>query len=119
MAEDRSAARLADGLKGDAGPPLARVSYYNTLAASWRVLHPQERLGVDAAQTRNRISRRLADFRKEVGALRRKVAALSAMLAVLGRSTDGGQKGVPNPQRLGQCRKAIAILKDIRRRGQG
>jgi alpha-glucosidase len=110
VVENRAAAPLADGLKGLMAR-LARVSYYNTISTAGCILHPQERLGVDAAQTGNRITRRPGSFREEVRALRGKVEALPAMLTALGRGRDPWAGHKRSPERAARCRIAIAILR--------
>jgi alpha-glucosidase len=112
VTDSAAPARLADGLKGLMAR-LARVSYYNTISTVGCILHPQERLGVDAAQTGNRITRRPETFAAEVLALRRKVKALPAMLVALGRGRDPWAGNQRSPERAARCRKAIAILKGV------
>ena len=106
------AAALADGLKGMMAR-LERVSYYNTLATSWAISHPQERLGVDAAQAGNRISRDPSTFATEVTRLRGLVKQLRKMLTELGQTPNPGAKEV-DPTRAAYCRKALAILKQVK-----
>ncbi len=113
VTEAAGTASLADGLKGLMAR-LARISYYNTISMAGLILHPQERLGVDAAQTGNRITRRPEEFKAEVTALRRKMAALPGMLTALARGIDPWGDGKPSPERAARCRKAIAILKSTR-----
>ncbi len=108
-------AELAHGLAG----LLARlevVSYYNTLATSWLILHPQERQGIDAAQTGNRISHDPGSFTAEVVRLHKLLAALPKMLKALGNATNAWAPE-PDPQRQAYCAKAITILKHLRQEG--
>jgi alpha-glucosidase len=104
-------ATLADGLPG-LFARLARVSYYNTIATSWLILHPQERLGIDLAQTGNRISHDPATFAAEITRTKRLLKELPKMLKALGDSTN---QWAPDPdrQRQAYCAKAIRILKRI------
>ncbi|MHB9133444.1 MAG: glycoside hydrolase family 31 protein [Armatimonadota bacterium] len=103
---------LAFGLQGILAR-LARVSYYNTIATSWLILHQKERIGIEAAQTGNRISRDPASFKAEVTQLRRLINALPTMLDELAATTNAWAPE-PDPQRRIYCDKAIAILRRIR-----
>jgi alpha-glucosidase len=102
---------LALGLKGLLAR-LARVSYYNRLATSWLILDAKERLGVDAEQAGNRISRHPATLGAERRRLRRLLRELPAMLRRLARATNAWAPE-PDPQRQLYCDKALALLKAI------
>ena len=100
----------ADGFKG-ALSRLQRVMYYSRLAMSYHVLHPQERLGVDLAQTGNRISRQPARFADEMRAYRKNLAALPRMLKEL---AERGHDNKPEAHRQERCTRALALLADVR-----
>jgi hypothetical protein len=106
----------ADGFKG-ALSRLQRVMYYSRLAMSYHVLHPQERLGVDLAQTGNRISRQPARFAAEMRAYRKNLAALPRMLKGTGRAgtrqqargaTSGTLRAGAGP--AGRCELSVRSL---------
>ncbi len=98
-----------DGFKG-ALSRLQRVMYYSRLAMSYHILHPQERLGVDLAQTGNRLSRDPLCFAAEMKRYRRNLAALPRMLKELAQR---GHDNKPEAHRQERCRKALALLADV------
>jgi alpha-glucosidase (family GH31 glycosyl hydrolase) len=98
-----------DGLRG-ALSRLQRVMYYSRLAMSYHILHPQERLGVDLAQTGNRLSREPGRFTDEMKTYRRHLAALPRMLKELAQR---GRDNKPEAHRQERCRKALALLADV------
>ena len=98
-----------DGFKG-ALSRLQRVMYYSRLAMSYHILHPQERLGVDLAQTGNRLSRDPQCFTVEMKRYRRNLAALPRMLKELAQR---GHDNKPEAHRQERCRKALALLADV------
>ena len=100
----------ANGLKG-ALSRLQRVMYYNRLAMTWHPSLPNERLGVQVAQTGNRISRLPAAFARERKALDRDLVELERMLRKLADTPDHGTK--PDPTRQQRCRRARLLLADV------
>lgn len=110
--DGKTPASLGLGMKGLLAR-LARVGHYNQLATSWLILDPQERLGVDAEQAGNRVSRRPETLAAERKRLRSLMRELPAMLRRLAKSTNEWSPE-PDPQRQVYCGKAIAILKAIR-----
>ncbi len=109
---------LATGVKG-ALARLVRVCYYNTLATTCLILHPEERLGIDAAQTGNRISRDPSTFAAELARLQQTITRLPRMLAKLGVAIDPWGPGQPDPQRKEYCATATRILKRMQQEGLG
>ncbi len=99
-----------NGFKG-AMSRLQRVLYYNRLAMACRILHPQERLGIDVAQTGNRISRQPSRFAAEMKAYRRNLAALPRMLREL---AERGPQQKPEEHRQERCRRALALLAGLK-----
>ncbi len=92
------------------------MSFYNTVSTAGPLLHKRERLGVDIAQTGNRISRDPATFEAELRRLPALLRAMPAMLAALGEAISPWE-GEKNPQRKEYCARAIAMLKCIRQDG--
>jgi hypothetical protein len=103
----------ADGLKGLMAR-LARVNYYNTISTCWLILHKEERLGIDVAQTGNRISRNPATFVREVEKLHKLLPRLAKMLKELGGAHCAWETG-PSAERMQYCNQAIAMLKLTRK----
>lgn len=100
---------VVDGFKG-AMARLQRVMYYSRLAMSYHILHPRERLGVEVAQTGNRISRNPATFAAEMKAYRRNLRDLPRMLKELAQR---GHDNKPEAHRQERCAKALALLADV------
>lgn len=103
----------ANGLKGLLAR-LARVNYYNTISTCWLILHKEERLGIDVAQTSNRISRNPATFAAEVERMQKQLPRLAKMLKELGGAHCAWETG-PSPERVQYCERALAILKLTRK----
>jgi alpha-glucosidase len=100
---------LALGLKGLLAR-LARVNYYNTLSTGAFILDKEERLGIDAAQTGNRVSRKPETFVAECRRLRVTIGKIPAMLRRLG-NVKRGNPPKPDPERQANCKKALNILR--------
>jgi alpha-glucosidase (family GH31 glycosyl hydrolase) len=96
---------LAWGLKGKFAR-LKLVSYYSTLATSWKITHPDERLPVLAAQTGNRISRNPASFEKEISSLSEIKRSMQRMMPEMLEKVEGEDK-------INYLRKALRILDSI------
>lgn len=99
-----------DGFKG-ALSRLQRVMYYTRISMGHHILHPQERLGVEIAQTGNRMSRNPAAFAAELKTYRRNLAALPRMLK---QFAQRGYEGKPEAHRVERCGKALALLGDVK-----
>jgi len=102
-------AALALGMKG-LFARLARVDYYNTISTHCLILDLEERMGVDALQTGNRVSRRPDTFLPERQRLEALLKKLPAMFRRLGDATNAWAPQ-PDPVRRARCNKALAILK--------
>lgn len=103
--------KMADGLKG-ALARLERVGYHAGLALDLLILHPEERMSVEAAQTGNRISRDPSRFEAEIRQLRKLLRKLPSVLKALITATNSWSPDI-KPERKVYCDKALALLKSI------
>lgn len=92
------------------------VSYYNTLATTFYVIHDEERLGVDLAQAGNRISRDPARYREEIERTRRRLKELPEVITSL-RHHHAGEGDLRfaarrHPEKVQFCDKALSILEE-------
>ena len=79
------------GLKG-LMTRLERIAYYSTLATSWKITHPEERLPIELAQTGNRISRNPQNFVDEMKHLQEGMKHLPEVLHEFMETVENEEK---------------------------
>lgn len=102
-----------DGLAGNMAR-LERVGYYSRLATWYHTVHLRERLGIEAAQTGNRITRQPGRFAAEMRALPRMIRELRRVLRELAAAQHEHERQ-PNRARETHCFKALAFVRDCTR----